>query len=206
MPAPFEAIAELQINSRQGGRGLQNRHCFGVHNLIDGWQQDVAGDWYVSCSEAFVERRSNEFYVNELRVRQIWPGGVPDYEYPTISGPTGPRALEPPPPFVTPKIMWRTGQPGRAYRGRTFFSGFCPDDVVTNYVLTDDAVAALEHYAELLLSAFGEGGLYGNYRLGVLSRRYNGQPRPQPILTPITTYDVLISVGSNRHRSVYFHG
>ena len=158
----------------------------------------------MSCSEAFVERRSNEFFVNELRVRQIWPAGVPDYEYPTITGPTGPRPLAPLPAFVTPKVTWRTGVPGRSYRGRTFFSGFCPDDL-NFYQLTDDAVAALEHYAELLLSAFGEGGLYGNYRLGVLSRRLNGHRRPEPVLTPITTYDVLLSTGSNRHRSVYFH-
>jgi hypothetical protein len=204
MPGPYEAIAELQINMRISARGYQNRHCFGVHNLIDGWQQDIAGSWYVSCSEALVERCSNEVYLNGLTVRQIWPAGVDDYHYPDPTGPTGPRDLPPLPPFVTPKILWRTGLPGRSYRGRTFFTGFCADDVFM-YRLTDDALAALEHYAELLLSAFGQGGLYGNYEVGVLSRRTGGHPRPQPIITPITTYDVLIDVGSNRHRSVYFH-
>jgi hypothetical protein len=202
---PYEALAELRINCRLSGRGLQHRHCFGVHNTNPGWQADLADDWYSYCSDKLVDGKSFEYYVNTLVVVKLLPDDEDDYVNSDIDGPSGTNFEEPLPAFVAPKIIWRTGMYGRSYRGRTFMCGLSPSDVNFQLVNTAarDKIAA---YADRMLEVFGESGLSGNFRFGVLSRQLAGVRRPEPIITPITEYTVPLFMGVNRHRSVLFHG
>jgi len=84
-------------------------------------------------------------------------------------------------------VSLRTGQAGRSFRGRNYIPGIRGTDVTSSdpNLLTTTRTNAIVSAYQLLLSPtyFGD----TPYRLVVVSRFSNGQPRPAGVATPVVS-------------------
>jgi hypothetical protein len=102
------------------------------------------------------------------------------------------------PPQCSAVVSWRTGNIGRSFRGRSYIwptleSNQNGGQWAGGYVTTLEAFAAAAQ-------EIGDGISTAFYQLGVWSKFSNGQPRLEPVFTPVTTSHIPIFVHTQRRR------
>lgn len=104
------------------------------------------------------------------------------------------------PPNLALCVTWRTGLKGKAYRGRTYFTGFTEDAQNAGYWIEEIQNWAIT-ICNGLMDAFGPVGT-GNYSLSLIHTVSGGSRLVPPTATPITSYTVNNKVRSLRRRAL----
>lgn len=98
-------------------------------------------------------------------------------------------------------ISWKTGLAGRAYRGRTYVTGF-GEDRQSLGVWDAQAISNMNALATQLLAVFGPSGTNPNWQFVVISEQLNNVPRAEPIGTPIVSANFRSAVRTQRRRAI----
>ena len=191
-------IWELVINQRETG-DFQNRHVFVVNANIPTWHADTYAEWASTCLPLFKARRNSSWDMREVIWRELKPGTAGDvdtgnsFEDGAIIGNAWPQQN-------CAKILWRTGFPGKSFKGSSFFSGYSAVDQVGPFI-SNALGLVLQAYGQAMIATFGLAGSFqGVAQFGVLSRQLNLTPLDPPILTPCVSFEVQDSIRVQRRR------
>lgn len=163
-----------------------------VANTVDGWARGPIG-----------LQNSNQAKLVGLKVSSLEGAGSPTLDFTTpLPQPVGKRASAPLSPQVTICVSLYTGLGGRSYRGRLYVCFPGVDQVnVQGQLNSGIAQAYLSCYNDLKSQLASAG-----YVWSVLSQ-YSGyaanghkQPRPQGILTPISSLAIRPRADTQRRR------
>lgn len=169
MPHPYNRIAQATIVSRLHGQECNNVLHFGVNPAeIALIQLAVA---IVTCLvSTFRPMTSDEWVLQQVNVREIWPNLGDPVEYIHTSAVSG-TGLPTSPSFVAYLMRVRTGKGGKSNRGRHFFPGVVENDV-TQSRLTDSSMEKFLAFCNCLRDAFIRQGELAapDFEIGVLSR------------------------------------
>lgn len=79
------------------------------------------------------------------------------------------------PPQMTAVLSWRTGEPGRSYRGRTYMGPAARDAAEWENV-SGDYNDMVDAFARQMLDEFGPSGTNPFFRFVIVSRQHNNAP------------------------------
>lgn len=107
------------------------------------------------------------------------------------------------PPQVTPVISWRTGIPGRSFRGRTYMGPYGSESLGPDNEINDPANSAVFDFAETMMGQFtGPPSLTGP-TFAIVSRTHNGVTGAILYYTLPITYFFLTKWGTMRRRNQF---
>lgn len=201
---PIGALCRLNLHFRYPGTHFHYlwHHFQQTLPVVDfyEWANEVMDAWNATCAEPYFRQKSAEYEAVDMSMTQVFP--VSDVEaigaFTTYTH--GNRSVGGGPGQCAGRILWRTGLPGRSYRGKSLISGWAYDQLGSDS-LGVLAWGALRDYAQAMLNAFGPAGTVNRAQLVVVSRQLDNVPREDPVGTPIIAYEAAFDVHTVRKRA-----
>jgi hypothetical protein len=155
----------------------------------------LVADWIATIVPLWRPAVSGLTQMVRVRADSLVPYGEVPTE--TLNATVGSLITRSLPASVTARITWRTGIPGRRYRGRTFLSRITHEQCTDGRLGTTYMNTELTNYANGILNRYGPTGTYAHARIGVWSRVLgNEDPPHNPAgFTPITSFTLQESAG-----------
>jgi hypothetical protein len=196
-------IASLTIVcDNRGPRQTVTRHHFIVHTSLPwaDWAPYMVDRWVDNCSEAYFLRKSFFFAGSSLRMDMVNPPTAETYEGSFGDFSRGEETGDEAPYQVGGLIYWKTDLAGRAFRGRTFLPGWMAADL--NSLGPETAMySAMNAYGAAMADAFFSDNLSAGGWLCVMSQQLNNEPRPFPVGTLVTEYQLSSKLYTYRPRA-----
>lgn len=149
--------------------------------------ETVAFQWILRLEPLFRAWRPTAWRLDTVIVEDVWPGSEAPLILDRRLGGIPEEAGVGLPPQCTPLISWRTGEQGRANRGRTYW-GQCTRDSAEDEHVIDPGASAVSNFAEAMLFYFTGSIPVTQPRFVIVSRWDNGTPIYPGAYSPVTTY------------------
>jgi hypothetical protein len=140
-------------------------------------------DWVNFIEPLYCAARPDEWELDWVLVEDRYPAVRPPLVINYIPGQRPDSSGQGCPPQVSGLVSWRTGVPGRSFRGRTFWGPVRVDDMESDGFIGGDARSAMYDFAETMLELFNAGPPGLRPRFAIVSRTENGAPRVPPVFT-----------------------
>lgn len=158
--------------------------------------------WQTYLQVHFRAARATAWLLERVIVEDIWPGERAALVNNVNLSPIPPFAGPGTPGQVSPVISWRTGDPGRSNRGRTYMGPYTLESAEDDNVV-DPGLSAVYDFAEAMINRFGPGTLPGLPRFVILSRQEDGMPIVPGAYCLVETYYFLERWATQRRRMVF---
>lgn len=177
-------IWQLRAQWSYSGFGIsESSWSFGdVYGVPNGAEQ-LYTDWADNLEDLYCTARPDFWQLEGIMVEDRFPGIRPPLvinyvpqRFPDSSGKGCPQQ-------ISGLISWRTGLPGRSYRGRTFWGPVRVDDMESDGFIGGDARAAMSDFGDIMLALFNGPPPGLRPRFVIVSRTQNGAPRVPPVFT-----------------------
>jgi hypothetical protein len=161
--------------------------------------------WLDFLEPQFLSTRPDSWALAEVRVEDRYPGvKVPyivDYAPPLNPDSSG-KGM---PPQLSSVISWRTGVPGRSYRGRTFWGPPRVSDTDSDGFVGSPTRDSMDAFAVNLVTIFN-GGVPTLYpKFVIVSRQHDNAPSSPPVFTVPEYWIVNRYVNTIRRRYGVWH-
>lgn len=145
-------------------------------------QAELYALWQDILEGPYVAQRPNGFRLDRVIVTDTWPGTMADYvvDY-AWPGPPFEGTGEATHQALSPVISWRSGNPGRSYRGRTFWGPIRRDDMGSGNVLIEPTWGAITWFATQMIREFGPLVPISTPGFAIISRQHDGSPTSPPV-------------------------
>lgn len=154
--------------------------------------------WEDACMDIFIRERASNWrldrVLSEDRWPQIYPAIIDDVRLDAdpVGGGLGI------PPQLTPVISWRSGETGRANRGRTYIGPYTTDAIEDTNVI-GPAFNAVQDFADAMIDNFTD-VTPGFPMFAIVSRLSDPPLAPFGTYIPVTTYFFFGRWGTQRRR------
>lgn len=198
---PAGDIAALRLVGSQGGQRIN--HVFGFQSVDGSTERDeLATHFDSTVLVTFMVGKTSALGFYAIEVDDVLPGTGARVEHSITPQKVGNDSTSDPlPPKDALVITWRTDLKGRSYRGRTFETGRV-EAGQSNGLWVSSTTNLAFSFATLMLATYGEGGSFGSWRFGIISRFTGGAERGSPIITPVTSFAIRPTVYSQRKRTI----
>lgn len=147
----------------------------------------VADRWLTFLAPWFIAGRSTDWRLDTLHAVDMWPGEqaelVLDVRLDADPPGDGPGT----PPQISPIISWRTGESGRANRGRTYMGQYTTESIESSNVVSPADVACTRFAEEMLLHFTGTVSV-GEPQFVIVSHQEDNVPISPGAYSPVTDY------------------
>lgn len=193
---PVPQVVEVNINQRLHGEQVQNNlHLIAYSPWTQERMQVAAGEVATWVGDTLYAYLSNQLTMVSIKVTDLSGQEAGVYEFvPTVpvAGQVGQPAL---PGNAACVVSFRTALRGRSGRGRNYIAGIAEGDVNGNQ-FANTFVQAMGNSYGALAAGLGAQAMYHV----VVSRFFNGNPRPEGRAAAVTSYLVDGFVDSQRRR------
>jgi hypothetical protein len=145
--------------------------------------EELYVDWADNLEDLYCTGRPDEWELDWVLVEDRFPAIRPPLVIQYIPGRRPDSAGKGCPPQVSGLISWRTGLPGRSFRGRTFWGPVRVDDMESDGFIGGFARAAMSDFGDRMLLLFNAPPPGLRPRFAIVSRTLNGAPRVPPVFT-----------------------
>lgn len=200
----FVQICQIRVGWHYYTRGAG--HCrwnFMMPRAAGDIRELVRDRWLLYLSTPFRTARPGAWHIRTIEAIDVWPG-----ELATLIDDVNLGAIEEPdgyglPPQISPLISWRTGDIGRANRGRTYMGPYTTDSVGPDNNVLDPAESAVYDFAEAMMDHFTGPHAVGHPLFVILSHQEDNVPIVPGAYSPVTEYFFLGRWATVRARSQY---
>jgi hypothetical protein len=163
----------------------------------------VRDRWLTYLGTPFRTGRPGAWSIRRLESADVFPGELPalvdEVDLGTIEEPDGIGL----PPQISPLISWRTGDIGRANRGRTYMGPYTVDSVGSDNNVIDPANSAVFDFGEAMMAHFTGAAAVGHPAFVILSHQEDLTPIVPGAYSPVQEYFFLGRWATVRARSQY---
>lgn len=134
---------------------------------------------------------------------EVWPWQPDDFEPvitipdPVLSGSIEEQVC---PHQVAALMRWTTAVGGRAGTGRSYLYGFPITSTVFGNFWTEAALTAMSDIGDQMLFSYGPSGSSDLAQFVVISNRLHGAPRDERLVSPVTGFEAVELIATQRRR------
>lgn len=147
----------------------------------------VADRWLEFLAPSFIAGRSTSWRLDTLQAIDLWPGDqaalVLDVRLDADPPGDGPGL----PAQISPLISWRTGEIGRANRGRTYLGQYTVESVESSNVVSP-AIDAAHDFGQAMEDHFMGTVTVGEPQFIIVSHQEDGVPIVPGAYSPVTDW------------------
>jgi hypothetical protein len=197
-------IYELAVNWTEATQGTQCINVFHFRQKAGFLSAiNLIGEFQAGIQTQYRALVTSGLAISRYSCRSLIPYNTDFYETfpsPTLAGTGG---TTPVPPVCAGIITWRTGQPGRRKRGRTYIAGISQTQHTGGRLSASFITTWMNAFGNQALSLWAAGGSSATTEIGVWSR-LNAGPSPPfdpagfQVITAFTAQPAMGSMGSRR--------
>jgi len=195
MPAVYiPRWVQITLAATQEGQDRRNviNYRYDGTSLTAAQLLDIATNFWAAVSASYRALASASVTFQWVTARDMAASTGLESQYFIPGSPVGTNGTDPEPGNVAGAIQWKTGRPGKQFRGRTELFGFCEDSVSGSLFNS----AGIAHLVAVASSIFGFDNTPGpQLDLAIASRRYE-------FLNVVTTFLVDAFTDSMRSRLI----
>lgn len=193
-------LAALKVHLHAEGPGTQSALGMQSITTASNWRSLLATQFKALVIPAWMDCLSFDVYMENITVTDVVPGTAADVILGGFPQPQGTAVSQAAPANAAYVISWRSDEPGRSKRGRTYLFGMPELSVVGTLQWDSSQQSAVEALAGAIMSRYGPSGTSTLARLCVISRGPKDAPLVPPVAYRVTTALFTPEIRSMRKR------
>lgn len=161
---------------------------------------DLGADFIGNLGTVWFDQLSLDTFLDRVEVRALDREGQPEVMTspdPELHGGVDAQVV---PHQVAALIRWKTAIVGRPYEGRSYLYGFtCPGIFFGNF-WDSPVITAMQDIGDQMLFTYGAEGASDLATFVIVSTKLHKEMRPEPIITPVTAYEAVSLLATQRRR------
>jgi len=161
---------------------------------------DLGGDFIGNLGAVWFAQLSEDTFLDHV---ECWPIGFGDgfpvftTPDPVLQGAIGSQVV---PHQVAALIKWQTDIEGRPYEGRSYLYGGVSANVLFGNFWAEAMLSAMRDIGDQMIFTYGSGGASDLAEFVIVSSRFRNEARDPILITPVSGYEVVELLATQRRR------